>query len=234
MSSSYVCANCQHIFRMRLRHSHLRGHYFPQQRVYIQSLGARQLSSLQPTSRTVQPQAYEKANQFSKSEAPKSSQTAQRPPPSPVQRVAKQLRKRASVTTETYIAYGVCEDLVKKCANQADYRIPQAQDKNVNIPKTKNGEDLGIGKGWWYQSMLIDGSSLLFLTDDDSSGRSVTDIQYLGSSNLLAHVHTHMSAPNVSTAIRSHLAPTFIRSFLLHGRGPHDDAAWYSSQLHSL
>lgn len=60
-----------------------------------------------------------------------------------------------SSVTETYVAYGVCENLVKECARQADYRIPQAHEKNVEVPKTKDGEDLGVGTGWWFESEQI-------------------------------------------------------------------------------
>ena len=71
---------------------------------------------------------------------------------SPTRSIAKELRKRATNTTETYVAYGVCEKLVKECARQADYTIPQARDKNAEVPKTKDDEDLGVGTGWWYES----------------------------------------------------------------------------------
>lgn len=54
--------------------------------------------------------------------------------------------------TETYVAYGSCEKLVKESARQAAYAIPQASDKSLPIPKTKDGEDLGVGESWWYQS----------------------------------------------------------------------------------
>ncbi|KAL2047154.1 hypothetical protein N7G274_001173 [Stereocaulon virgatum] len=74
---------------------------------------------------------------------------------SPTRTIAKELRKRASSVTETYVAYGVCENLIKECARQADYTIPQAHEKNIDIPKTKDGEDLGVGTGWWYESMSI-------------------------------------------------------------------------------
>ena len=69
---------------------------------------------------------------------------------SPARSIAQELRKRASATTETYIAYGVCENLVKECARLADYKMTQVEGKNIDIPKTKNGEDLGVGEGWWY------------------------------------------------------------------------------------
>lgn len=66
--------------------------------------------------------------------------------------LAKGLRARAGNFTETYVAYGVCDRLVKECARQADYTIPQAREKNVEVPKTKDGEDLGVGTGWWFES----------------------------------------------------------------------------------
>ena len=68
------------------------------------------------------------------------------------QGIAKSLRESLPAATETYVAYGVCEKLVKDCSRQADYRIPQASEKNTEIPKTKDGEDLGVGEGWWYES----------------------------------------------------------------------------------
>lgn len=72
---------------------------------------------------------------------------------SPIQKIAKTLRERNTAATETYVAYGVCEELVKQCARKADYTIPQAAEKGVEIPKTKDGEDLGVGKGWWYEGL---------------------------------------------------------------------------------
>ena len=56
--------------------------------------------------------------------------------------------------TETYIAYGSCEKLVKESARPAAYIIPQAKEKDFSIPKTKEGEDLGVGEGWWYESEM--------------------------------------------------------------------------------
>ncbi|KAI9879443.1 MAG: Protein cbp3, mitochondrial [Pleopsidium flavum] len=67
--------------------------------------------------------------------------------------IAQEVRKRASRATETYIAYGAAEQLMKECARQGDYSIPQSQEKGVEIPKTKDGEDLGVGTGWWYTEL---------------------------------------------------------------------------------
>ena len=111
-----------------------------------------------------QPQPYQKPSTSSASAAPPSSDSKpypKTPEPSqgssfsPAQSIARELRKRAGVTTETYVAYGVCETLVKECARQAAYKIPQAQQKNTDIPKTKDGEDLGVGDGWWYQCKFL-------------------------------------------------------------------------------
>ncbi|MCJ1319948.1 hypothetical protein MMC15_005284 [Xylographa vitiligo] len=77
-------------------------------------------------------------------------QTAQQ---SPSRKLAQEFRKRAPEITETYVAYGVSEALVKECAKQADYSIPQAKEKGMEVPKTQDGEDLGVGTGWWYEEM---------------------------------------------------------------------------------
>lgn len=71
---------------------------------------------------------------------------------SAAQNIAQSLRTRLPKTTETYVAYGGCERLLKECARQADYKIPQAAEKGVEIPKTKDGQQLGVGDGWWYSS----------------------------------------------------------------------------------
>ena len=34
---------------------------------------------------------------------------------------------------------------------QVDYSIPQRKEKNGVVPKGADGEDLGVGKGWWYE-----------------------------------------------------------------------------------
>lgn len=73
----------------------------------------------------------------------------------PTRTIAKELTKALPAVAETYRAYGVCERLVKECARQADYTIPQAHEKNVEIPKTKDNEDLGVGTGWWFESERI-------------------------------------------------------------------------------
>jgi len=55
----------------------------------------------------------------------------------------------------TYTAYGATEELYKECARHADYTIPQAQDSDSEMPKTEDGEDLGVGEGWWHTGISI-------------------------------------------------------------------------------
>ena len=44
--------------------------------------------------------------------------------------------------------------MYKECARHADYSIPQAKEKDAETPKTKDGEDLGVGDGWWHTGMI--------------------------------------------------------------------------------
>ncbi|THV53000.1 hypothetical protein BGAL_0062g00160 [Botrytis galanthina] len=57
--------------------------------------------------------------------------------------------------TETYTAYGATEELYKTCGAQADYSIPQASDPDAEMPKTEEGEDLGVGRGWWHDQLAL-------------------------------------------------------------------------------
>lgn len=65
-------------------------------------------------------------------------------------KAATELRKLAGGSTETYTAYGATENLYKECARQAIYSIPKAKDQNAEMPKTLEGEDLGVGEGVWH------------------------------------------------------------------------------------
>jgi len=65
--------------------------------------------------------------------------------------LAKAILPRPGTTAETYVAYGLTQKLFEACSRQADYRIPQLSQKGVQVPKTEEGEDLGVGEGWWYE-----------------------------------------------------------------------------------
>jgi cytochrome b pre-mRNA-processing protein 3 len=70
-------------------------------------------------------------------------------------KAVQELRKITGRATETYTAYGATEILYKQCARQADYSIPQAKDIDAEMPKTADGEDLGVGEGWWHTGMQL-------------------------------------------------------------------------------
>jgi cytochrome b pre-mRNA-processing protein 3 len=74
---------------------------------------------------------------------------------SPVSKKALEgFQKLARGTTNTYTAYGATEFLYQECARQAHYTIPQASRDDEEMPKTEDGEDLGIGEGWWVSGIL--------------------------------------------------------------------------------
>ncbi|KAJ5733373.1 Ubiquinol-cytochrome c chaperone/UPF0174 [Penicillium malachiteum] len=52
---------------------------------------------------------------------------------------------------ETYVAYGMTQRLFEACSNQADYKVPQATQKGVEVPLTASGEHLGTSDSWWYK-----------------------------------------------------------------------------------
>ncbi|KAI9723507.1 MAG: Protein cbp3, mitochondrial [Chrysothrix sp. TS-e1954] len=53
-------------------------------------------------------------------------------------------------------AIAATETLFKECARQADYFIPQAFEKGVEIPKTADATDIGQGTGWWYENLGLE------------------------------------------------------------------------------
>ncbi|KAJ5707215.1 hypothetical protein N7488_007016 [Penicillium malachiteum] len=54
---------------------------------------------------------------------------------------------------ETYVAYGMTQRLFEACSNQADYKVPQATQKGVEVPLTASGEHLGTSDSWWYKEL---------------------------------------------------------------------------------
>ena len=71
-----------------------------------------------------------------------------------VSNLAKNFRRPGNAA-ETYVAYGMTQKLFEACSTQADYKIPQASQKGVEVPKTEAGEDLGVGESWWYTGESI-------------------------------------------------------------------------------
>ena len=166
MASGSVCAACRQVIRLRC------DRFRPSIEIYRarapssaihstprQFSTSHLLSTSQPTPKERQPEpppTKPSSKEDPSSVSPEKDQTGKNgrvsPEPTTTELMAMELRKRAPSLTETYVAYGVCEVLVKECARQADYTIPQAREKNVEIPKTKDKEDLGVGTGWWFDS----------------------------------------------------------------------------------
>ena len=71
------------------------------------------------------------------------------------------------------MAFGATEGLYKECARVGHYSIPQAGVKGQKVPKTAEGEDLGVGKGWWYDGMhlelFLEGGAALLTPPTQSS-----------------------------------------------------------------
>uniref|UniRef100_A0A093XQN1 TIP41-like protein n=1 Tax=Talaromyces marneffei PM1 TaxID=1077442 RepID=A0A093XQN1_TALMA len=63
------------------------------------------------------------------------------------------LASRQGGAAETYVSYGFTQKLYEACSSQADYEIPQLAQKGVEVPKTADGEELGVGEGWWYKEL---------------------------------------------------------------------------------
>ncbi|KAL5332290.1 ubiquinol-cytochrome C chaperone-domain-containing protein [Aspergillus crustosus] len=68
-------------------------------------------------------------------------------------RLVQALTRRPGAAAENYIAYGMTQKLFEACASQADYKIPQLQEKKAQTPKTESAEDLGVGESWWYKEL---------------------------------------------------------------------------------
>jgi cytochrome b pre-mRNA-processing protein 3 len=67
--------------------------------------------------------------------------------------IAKKIHEKAPFLTETYVSYGATQELLKECSRPGDYQIPQAQEKNGVIPTDEDGVHLGVGEGWWYDTL---------------------------------------------------------------------------------
>ncbi|KAF1961928.1 hypothetical protein CC80DRAFT_488311 [Byssothecium circinans] len=67
--------------------------------------------------------------------------------------LAAKLREKAPLATETYVAYGATQELIKECVRPGDYTIPQSQEKGAEIPRDETGAHLGVGTGWWYETL---------------------------------------------------------------------------------
>lgn len=124
------------------------------------------LQSKQPTSRYAASRAFTTTRRrHAESLPPTATPSSSIPPvtPKPVEggSTAKDTAEAAAVLskkggiTGTYTAYGATEELYKECAKQADYKISRAEDTDAEMPKTEDGEDLGVGEGWWHTGTCL-------------------------------------------------------------------------------
>jgi cytochrome b pre-mRNA-processing protein 3 len=54
-------------------------------------------------------------------------------------------------TAQPYQINRATEDIYKACAKEATYTISEADKKNGTVPKTEEGEEIGIAKGSWHK-----------------------------------------------------------------------------------
>ena len=117
--------------------------------------------------------------------------------------LAKQLRKRATGTTETYVAYGSTESLFKTCAEQADYDIPQVRERRGLAEKSAEGEDLGIGQGWWYSGKSIHASqSIVFECNTNITSSQTSNSLQRSIHGLKSLSSTCTSSPSASDSFQ--------------------------------
>ncbi|KAK2788209.1 Protein cbp3, mitochondrial [Onygenales sp. PD_12] len=157
MSSKITGTQCSELLRLALKPQTSKGAYYtlsPSHNPFIAapaaSRTARRAAHLRPSCRrytsTSSPQ-NNKSRNIPPPKAPQSTST------SPINNIAQTLQSRASRTTETYIAYGATKKLFEACQLPADYTVPQASEAGAEVPKTANGEDLGVAEGTWYKEL---------------------------------------------------------------------------------
>lgn len=159
MASNPICKRCMLFLRRQVCYTSTHHRPIEARKTTIQRPSIRLLSSTshhvspileRPTSPSPTPTSGPKP-----SSTPPSQNLDFIPPPNaPTSlKIAQEVRKRAVGVTETYIAYGATQKLYRECASQADYTIPQASEKDGEIPKTSTGIDRGVGEGWWYKGI---------------------------------------------------------------------------------
>nr|POF05938.1 cbp3-like protein [Quercus suber] len=107
---------------------------------------------LQPFSTTPHPRSAKTPQ--SRTSPPPPAPTSSAPPDDAIKNFASTLRSSTALrsTTEPYVAYGGTEDLFAACARQCSYTIPNALATPKQDPPTNAaGEQLGEGRGWWFE-----------------------------------------------------------------------------------
>ena len=78
------------------------------------------------------------------------------PDASTMQKFAQRMRaqKQMQAATEPYVAYGATEDLFRACARAGEYTMPTVAEGEEPL-RSAQGEDLGVGSGWWYEGNTL-------------------------------------------------------------------------------
>ena len=250
MSSNYVCLACRRVVQQRTstlaKSQTVKGCFASNQSYKSFSTIHKHAAPTATASKPIPHQA--KTATTTRTSPPPSAPQKPTPKvplkkPSTTKSIAKSIRETMPAATETYIAYGACEKLVQECTRQAEYHIPQATQKGVEIPRTKEGTELGVGEGWWYQSTRAHSSSLSLLLHSPSlpdytihnptstsqlenaneisplhnSTPPPSHLRNLGPSHLPTHVPPDRPIPLFPSLTRPALASTSHRPFLVSG-----------------
>ena len=76
----------------------------------------------------------------------------------------KRIPEDSSEYKDSTFAIAQTEILFKACATRADYYVPQAFAKGKDTPKTADGQEIGEGTGWWYESRFMERDRTVQLT----------------------------------------------------------------------
>lgn len=98
----------------------------------------------------------------------------------------------------------------------ADYKIPQAEEKDAEIPKNDKGEDIGIGDGWWYKG-LFSHAWTISIANFIARSRNDSYVQHLGTNYFSPHVAADRATALLSSGARADVASTSYRPFLSYG-----------------
>ncbi|KAH8724314.1 ubiquinol-cytochrome C chaperone-domain-containing protein [Phaeosphaeriaceae sp. PMI808] len=67
--------------------------------------------------------------------------------------IVRKIAGKSPGTIDSYLAYDKTLKLMKECARPGEYKIPEALEKNGEIPTDTDGVHLGVGEGWWYETL---------------------------------------------------------------------------------
>jgi len=145
------------------------------------------------------------------------------------------LREKAPLMTETYVAYSATQQMVKECMRPGDYEIPQAQEKNGEIPRDETGAHIGVGEGWWYEGTETTGQLHVkagtFANDGIDLGLTPTFMNWAH----ISFIHMYMLQVRFRMLPKTH-APIWIQHLTNHAFYGAEDrlVIWHQLNSNSL